>query len=620
MAGLYSERNIRARIQEFENQVTTEETSVPTPRPRNSRPAVGTKPSVPPRASISSTTAGETDVRDETNNYFNEVLDDHINPTPTYWRPQLSTKPSLNSFDQVKPLIKSPPQLPSRSSLRRSNTLNSRDEEDGFNSSPFSPTTLSKQILNVNNHNNSAQNDYMDAGINWTSAAIPRPVGRKPTIIRVPTRQEDEMTFPPALPVQKAIGGPPPSLRYKESFGYASEPNLPPRPGVGKQFPPRPPPAKSGPGRPPPPRKDGIQRNSSMLQSQQTQRTTRKVSRKGPVLPPRPNPGHRLYNSYTLEIPHGIAEFDHNGMHTGELSFQKNEVLVLLNQKDSNTFECQVGDAKGTVQKSHMKIITPLSNYCHEVQPVPQQSSSHPAFGSSRLLKVQALYDFTPEGPGELGLRAGDIITDVEQLDSEWYLGTCRGMTGFFPINYVKPLSGSPAPPPSPTPAPAPAKPAAHNVRGPRCVARFDFEADESSELSFTEGEVIRLLEYVGEEWARGEIGSHQGIFPLNFVEVVEDLPSPSVKNQPRIPLPGMAASNNKQAAASTPKHVKVERFLALYDFNTETDGDLSFYRGDVIELIEHIDEEWSQGRLNGKEGIFPTSFTQPHTGGFLSR
>lgn len=44
------------------------------------------------------------------------------------------------------------------------------------------------------------------------------------------------------------------------------------------------------------------------------------------------------------------------------------------------------------------------------------------------------------EGPGELGLRAGDVVTSVEQVDSEWCRGTCRGSTGFFPGNYVKVL------------------------------------------------------------------------------------------------------------------------------------------------------------------------------------
>lgn len=62
-------------------------------------------------------------------------------------------------------------------------------------------------------------------------------------------------------------------------------------------------------------------------------------------------------------------------------------------------------------------------------------------------------------------------------------------------------------------------------LRGPRCVARFEYIGDQKDELSFSEGEVIILKEYVNEEWARGEIRDRTGIFPLNFVELVEDLP-----------------------------------------------------------------------------------------------
>jgi len=71
-------------------------------------------------------------------------------------------------------------------------------------------------------------------------------------------------------------------------------------------------------------------------------------------------------------------------------------------------------------------------------------------------------------------------------------------------------------------------------------VARFDFEGEHSDELSFSEGEVIQLKEYVGEEWARGQKGISIGIFPFNFVEVIEDLPLPPSQQQSnRIALPG---------------------------------------------------------------------------------
>ncbi|XP_026798916.3 SH3 domain-containing protein 19 [Pangasianodon hypophthalmus] len=638
MAALHGERNIRSKIQEFEKQISTDEISIPTPRPRNTtRPALAPKPSMTQRAFISSTTEEETNTQTWPDNNYEEVIRTNSTPVPPSpaQRPQIPRKLSLNSSDQFKaqPLIKPPPQLPSRPSLRRGRTLNSQDEDAVFNTSPFSP----RAVHSVINHCSTKENEYVDAPVSHVpsnlaqAATFTDAVSRKPTIIRVPSRQEQEVSdcFPPAFPVQRSIGGLSSSLRCKDSFSSVCDPVLP-RPVGGKTPPRRPPPAKPAPGRPPPPRRDSIVRNST-LQSQHSTKVRHNLSKKTPVLPPRPNPGHRLYNKYTLEIPHGIAEYDYNGMHTGELSFQKNEVLVLLNQTDSQTFECQVGNAKGTVQKSYMKIITPLSNYSYrDADPVRKESTSRQAFTNSvenGTLQVQALYDFTPEGPGELGLKAGDIINNVEQLDGEWYLGTSRGITGFFPINYVKTLPGQPAAPhipapaPVPAPTPAPAPSTLQRVSGPRCVARFDFEGEHGDELSFTEGQVIRLLEYMGEEWARGEIGGHVGIFPLNFVEVMEDLPPSPAKNQIRVPLPGMAASNNMQTPASTHNQAcGVEYVKALYDFTAQTDGDLSFLRGDVIEVIEHIDEEWSHGRLNGREGLFPTSFTQTHTGGYSHR
>lgn len=58
-------------------------------------------------------------------------------------------------------------------------------------------------------------------------------------------------------------------------------------------------------------------------------------------------------------------------------------------------------------------------------------------------------------------------------------------------------------------------------------MARFDFEGEHGDELTFSEGDVIQLKAYVGQDWARGQLGTLIGIFPLNFVEVIEDLPPP---------------------------------------------------------------------------------------------
>ncbi|XP_051558433.1 SH3 domain-containing protein 19 [Myxocyprinus asiaticus] len=662
MTALHSDRNIRAKIQAFESQSSTEndETPMPFPRPRKAYtkpPVLAPKPSIATRPSFKKPKEEEFPATD---NHLYEVVD--IPPTPAP-RPQLFRKPSINSkkeFDIQSPL-RNAITPPSRPSLVKVKNVSSQDEEAGFKG-PSLPLKPSKDLLNLNNHNSTAllpnststqfmpSNEYVDAAINFSSTKPARQGGfsytgpntqgvtRRPTVIRVPSKtdkySEEMADDPPPLPVQKAVGDPPTPAKpfHKDSFRLSSDMSLPPRPSGGKVLPPRPPPAKTGPGRPPPPQKYGSQHRpsaqgapqevSTKPQQSQWQQQSRRASKKGPALPPRPNPGHRLYNKYTLEIPHGIADYDYNGTNTEELSFQKNEVLVLLEQIDSKTFNCQVGNAKGTVQKTHMKIITPLTNL--PSNPVPQKNSPSQTFSgmmeNTSSLQVQALYDFIPDGPGELALKAGDVVSNVEQLDSDWYMGTCRNITGFFPINYVKSLNKPAAP------APAPinewkTKPSPEPLSGPRCVARFDFEGEQSNELSFSEGDVIRLKEYVGEEWAHGEVNGQVGIFPLNFVEVVEDLPPAPVHKSAlnKITLPGMAASPTKQMffKASEAASNCLEWAVALYDFTAETEDDLPFQQGDRILVTAHIDDEWWSGRLNGREGFFPKAFVKINTGGW---
>ena len=59
---------------------------------------------------------------------------------------------------------------------------------------------------------------------------------------------------------------------------------------------------------------------------------------------------------------------------------------------------------------------------------------------------------------------------------------------------------------------------------GPRAIAAYDFEAENPGELSFREQQIIKLISRLDENWLEGEVDGKVGIFPSNYVEVLEDV------------------------------------------------------------------------------------------------
>ncbi|XP_041862362.1 E3 ubiquitin-protein ligase SH3RF1 isoform X2 [Melanotaenia boesemani] len=126
-------------------------------------------------------------------------------------------------------------------------------------------------------------------------------------------------------------------------------------------------------------------------------------------------------------------------------------------------------------------------------------------------------------------------------------------------------------------------------VRGvpqlPCAKALYNYDGKEPGDLKFSKGDIIILRRQVDENWFHGEMGGVHGFFPTNFVQVIKPLPQP-------------------------PPQCK-----ALYDFelkDKEADKDcLPFSKDDILTVIRRVDENWAEGMLGDKIGIFPISYVE---------
>jgi len=61
-----------------------------------------------------------------------------------------------------------------------------------------------------------------------------------------------------------------------------------------------------------------------------------------------------------------------------------------------------------------------------------------------------------------------------------------------------------------------------------KCRATFSFDAEQEGELSLSVGDIIITSSWVNDDWLFGECNGQEGMFPLQFVKVLQELPKES--------------------------------------------------------------------------------------------
>uniref|UniRef100_A0AAQ5YBP5 Intersectin 2b n=1 Tax=Amphiprion ocellaris TaxID=80972 RepID=A0AAQ5YBP5_AMPOC len=272
-------------------------------------------------------------------------------------------------------------------------------------------------------------------------------------------------------------------------------------------------------------------------------------------------------------------------------------------------------------------------------------------------LLAQALCSWTAKTDNHLNFNKDDVIQVLEQQEN-WWLGELNGEQGWFPKTYVT-LLGEEESSDSPPDAPE----SSDSLQFEEYVALYTYESPERGDLTFSEGDVILVSKREG-EWWNGSIGDRTGVFPSNYVKPKEaDTSSISGKKKPEIAqvikahtstgseqlnlengqlivILGKTASGwwlgelqargkkrqkgwfpasnvkilGSNSGKSTPAHQPVCQVIAIYDYTAANQDEMSFTKGQLINVLDKNDPDWWKGEINGIPGLFPTNYVKMTT------
>ncbi|XP_058059300.1 mucin-19-like isoform X2 [Anopheles bellator] len=260
------------------------------------------------------------------------------------------------------------------------------------------------------------------------------------------------------------------------------------------------------------------------------------------------------------------------------------------------------------------------------------------------MLSAVVEFDYTAKEPDELTLKKGAIITNIKVQDGGWWEGTLisTGRTGVFPDNFVRVLEQQQPPALVVEDKNDVVLRDKNATINRRCRVIFSYRENKPDELTLAEGDVIEFYEAVEEGWWRGKLNGRVGVFPSNFVEMIESVsPKSSSRKSGGVTMIdgsggptalGVSVSLSKNnslnksrtslnsssredldrhdAPSLPPKPVR-EMCKVLYAYQPANEDELKLVEGDIITILtkELPDKGWWKGELRGRVGVFPDNF-----------
>uniref|UniRef100_A0A670IC73 Intersectin 2 n=1 Tax=Podarcis muralis TaxID=64176 RepID=A0A670IC73_PODMU len=268
------------------------------------------------------------------------------------------------------------------------------------------------------------------------------------------------------------------------------------------------------------------------------------------------------------------------------LNFSKNDIITVLEQQENWWFG-EVGRGRGWFPKSYVKILSEHESRRHVGERLARHTSPNSEPPLEIALMFNTLYSYTSSEPGDLTFTEGEEIL-VTQKDGEWWTGSIGDKTGIFPSNYVRPKDYENSA--------AASKTGTLNKKPEIAQVTTAYTASGTEQLSLAPGQLILILKKNSSGWWQGELQARgkkrqKGWFPATHVKL-------------------LGPSNERNTPATYP----VCQVIAMYDYRANNEDELSFSKGQLINVLNKEDADWWQGEINGSSGLFPSNYVKMTT------
>lgn len=216
------------------------------------------------------------------------------------------------------------------------------------------------------------------------------------------------------------------------------------------------------------------------------------------------------------------VEFAYNALEEDELALEVGDIIKDCLVKEDGWLEGELKGKRGMFPDNFVKKVVPLKNVNKAAPPPVPKAKPKMSLVPAKMMK--AVFSYRAANEDEISFDEGTLLTFLETVEDGWARGKLQnGKMGLFPTNFVEAVADPEqsdgnikASPISKNRAPEVEKDTAEYYK-----VAFDYQADNSDELSLTGGDVIKILtkESADEGWWNGEnvTTGKKGVFPKKF-------------------------------------------------------------------------------------------------------